>query len=263
VSDGRRHDAAIEQAFTLQADAFEDARTNRPFTDEADWMLEALPLDAEAIVLDVAAGTGHVARRIARGVRAVIALDATAAMLARGHEAAVTEGVTNIVFMRGEATALPFLDGSFDLVVSRFAAHHLERPDRLAAEMARCGRPGATVALFDMVADPDPAIAAEQNRIERLRDPSHVEMLGLCDLRTLLAAAGLELRDLSTRPVRRPLTPWLEQTQISPAEADEIRSRFADELAGRAGPTGFSPAPGGDGLTFVQTFAALVASVPA
>ncbi len=259
MSERSRHEAEIERAFTLQADAFENRVTNRPFTTEADWMLDGLAVPAQALVLDVAAGTGHVARRLAPRARAVIAIDATDAMLARGRGAAVAEGLQNVVFMRGEATALPFVDASFDVVVSRFAAHHLQRPDRLVAEMARCARPGATVALLDMVADPNASIAAEQNRLERLRDPSHVEMLSLRELEELLERAGLELRDVSTRPVRRPLAPWLEQTRASGAVTREIGERLDAELAGRAGPTGFAPQLEARGVTFVQTFAAVIA----
>ena len=87
-------------------------------------------------MLDVAAGTGHVARSLAPRVRAVVALDATQAMLEQGKR----HGVPNVVFMRGDAAALPFVDQSFDVVVNRFALHHFEQPEVQLAEMRRCGR---------------------------------------------------------------------------------------------------------------------------
>ena len=118
-------------------------------------------------MLDVAAGTGHVARRLAPSVRAVVALDATRAMLEQGR----AQGVPNVIFVQGDAASMPFLDGSFDMVVSRFAVHHFEDPAVQVAEMRRCLRPGGRLAIADLVADP--AAAAEQNRLEALRDPSH------------------------------------------------------------------------------------------
>src|SRR5262249_28903310 len=140
------------------------------FTSESRWVFERLPLTEDDVILDVAAGTGHAARQLAASARAVVALDATDAMLARGQAQAAEDGCGNVVFMRGDAAALPFLDGSFDVVVSRFSAHHFEDPVAVVAEMVRCTRPGGHVALVDLVADEDPEVAAEQNRLERLRD---------------------------------------------------------------------------------------------
>src|SRR5688572_360384 len=134
------HSEAIERAFSQQAEAFEDPTYNRLFTTDSDWLFERLPLSADDLVLDVAAGTGHVARRMAPRVRAAIAVDATDAMLEAGRIEAKRAALRNIVFMRADAAELPFLDGSFDIVVSRFAIHHFERPAEQIAEMRRCLR---------------------------------------------------------------------------------------------------------------------------
>ena len=207
------HAAQIEQAFTTQAEAFEDPSRNQVFTSDARWVFERLPLTAGDVVLDVAAGTGHAARQLAASARAVVALDATEAMLARGQAQAAAEGRDNVLFMRGDATALPFLDGSFDVVVSRFAAHHFEEPG------GRGGRDGPLHAARRArgAGGPDrdrgPEVAAEQNRLERLRDPSHTRMLAAIELQALLTEAGLESVDVATRPLERPLAPWLEQAQ--------------------------------------------------
>src|SRR5688572_28625776 len=103
-------------------------------------MFERLRPSPHDLVLDVAAGTGHVARALAASVRAVIAVDATEAMLAAGKAEADRAGLRNVVFQRGDAAALPFADGSFDIVLSRFALHHFEQPAVQVREMARCLR---------------------------------------------------------------------------------------------------------------------------
>ena len=257
------HRRRIEQAFTVQADAFEDPSRNQVFTSDSRWVFERLPLRSRDVVLDVAAGTGHAARQLAASARAVVALDATQAMLVRGQAQAAAEGCDNVVFMRGDAAALPFLDGSFDVVVSRFAVHHFEEPERVVAEMVRCTRPGGHVAVVDLVADEDPAVAAEHNRLERLRDPSHARFLAAIEIQALLAEAGLESIDVATRPLQRPLTPWLEQTKTPEDVRREIRAALDADIDG--GPaTGFRPRRAGDGeLSFVQTFGSAIASRPA
>jgi ubiquinone/menaquinone biosynthesis C-methylase UbiE len=254
------HAAEVQRAFTTQAEAFEDGTRNQVFTAEARWVFDHLPVAADSLVLDVAAGTGHAARQLAATARAVVALDATAAMLARGQAAAAQEGLANVVFMHGDATALPFLDGSFDDVVSRFAVHHFAAPARVVAEMARCTRPGGHVALVDLVAAVDPGIAAEQNRLERLRDPSHTRMLSATELAALLTDAGLEITDVTTRELERPLKPWLDQTQTPLKTAAEIERALNAELElGEPATTGFQPRIAHGELWFTQTFTACVA----
>jgi ubiquinone/menaquinone biosynthesis C-methylase UbiE len=233
----------VERSFTQQAAAFEDPRYNRLFTTDSVWVFERLPLTPDDLVLDVAAGTGHVARSLAPSVRAVVALDATQAMLEQGR----AHGAPNVIFMRGDAAALPFLDESFDVVVSRFAVHHFERPEVQIAEMRRVG---GRLAIADLVADP--AAQQLQNHLERLRDPSHTRMLTAEEL-----AALVDTRDVEVRSVERPLEPWLAQTETPAPAADEIRRALRDELEG--GPTtGFRPHEQHDELRFVHTMASLI-----
>ncbi|MFF7976618.1 methyltransferase domain-containing protein [Streptomyces sp. NPDC007905] len=111
--------------------------------------------DSDAVCLDAACGTGIVARALAPRVRHVTALDTTPEMLAQGKGQADAEGVANLVFQKGDAAALPFLDGSFPLVVSRFSLHHVASPQGVAAELVRVCRPGGRVVVADMVARPD------------------------------------------------------------------------------------------------------------
>jgi ubiquinone/menaquinone biosynthesis C-methylase UbiE len=239
------HSQAVERAFTQQAAAFEDPRFNRVFTTDSEWLFERLPLGADDLVLDVATGTGHVARRLAPHVRVVVALDATRAMLEQGRAA----GVGNVVFVQGDAGALPFLDDSFDVVVSRFALHHFERPEVQVAEMRRCLRPHGTLAVADIVADPGAGDA--QDRLERLRDPSHTRLLTAGEL------VGLVGEDVELRDVERPLEPWLAQTETPQGAAEEIRAALRAELEGGP-PTGFRPRERDGELHFIHSMASAI-----
>jgi len=247
------HSEAIERAFTQQAEAFEDPHYNRLFTTDSDWLFERLPLSDDDLVLDVAAGTGHVARRLAPRVRAVVAVDATEAMLEAGRIEAKRAALRNVVFMHADAARLPFLDASFDIVVSRFAVHHFEDPAVQVAEMRRCLRMGGRLAIGDLIADPDPEVAATQNGLERLRDPSHTRMLSLERLAELVGSTDVEFRD-----VERKLGPWLEQTQTPPEARAEIREALESELAGGP-PTGFRPREVEGQLGFLHTAASIIA----
>jgi SAM-dependent methyltransferase len=238
------HERAVTDAFTQQAAAFEDPRLNRLFTTDSEWLFERLPLAPTDLVLEVAAGTGHVARRLAPAVRAVVALDATRAMLEQGRPHAPA----NVILMEGDAEWLPFLDGTFDVVVSRFALHHFADPAVPVGEMRRVLKPTGRLALADIVAE-----TAAQDRLERLRDPSHTRLLTTDELAAL---AGAD--DVETRSVERPLTPWLEQTGTPPEAAAAVRAALTAELDGGP-PTGFHPRRTSGELHFVHTLASAIA----
>ncbi|MBV9817864.1 MAG: methyltransferase domain-containing protein [Solirubrobacterales bacterium] len=256
-----RHAERIERAFAAQAAAFEDPRFNRPFATDMEWLFAALELGPDDLVLDVATGTGQAARALADRARAVIGIDATTAMLEAGRAEAEAHRRRNIVFQRGDALSLPFLDRSFDVVVCRFAAHHFEDPRRLLAGMARCLRAHGRLVLADMIAAPERALAREQDRLERLRDPSHVRMLTADELVALVAGAGLAVLHTTSRERERPLEPWLTQAGADATAVGEIRARLRDELAG--GPaSGFAPRQRDGELHFRQRFAAVTARAP-
>jgi SAM-dependent methyltransferase len=255
------HAAAIERAFSQQARAFEDRRFNRIFTTDVEWLFEHLDPAPADLVLDVAAGTGHVARALAPAVRAVVAFDATVAMLQTGQAAAEAAGLRNVVFQRGDAAALPFLDGSFDVAVSRFAVHHFEDPSGPVAEMARCVRPGGRVVVADLIGSDDPAVADRQNELERLRDPSHTTMLSATELVALLGGAGLEAVRIEAREIVRSLALWLAQTATSEHVAARIIAALRADADGGP-PTGFSPRERNGEWEFVHTVASVTATRP-
>ncbi len=254
------HTEATRESFSQQAPTFEDARFNRVLTTDSDWLFTALPLGGDEIVLDVAAGTGLAARALARSVRVVLAIDATAAMLDVGRRHAAQEGLSNIVFQHGDAAALPFLDQSFDIVACRYALHHFETPASQLQEMTRCLRAGGYLALADLVSDRDPATAAHHNMLERLRDPSHARALPLTELSAAVTNAGAEIVNVETRAVRRPLGPWMEQTATPQNAAAAIEAALLAELNGSGPATGFDPR--GDepsSLTIVQNLTSIIA----
>jgi ubiquinone/menaquinone biosynthesis C-methylase UbiE len=252
-----RHNDAVRREFTRQAETFEDARLNAAFTSGLDWLVEAFAPEAGELVLDVAAGTGHVARALAPLARQVVAVDLTRAMLEGGRTQAESAGLDNVLFQEGDASALPYLDESFDLVVTRFSLHHFEDPRIPLSEMVRVCRPGGRVGVADMVADDDPRVGEGQDRLERLRDPSHTRMLTLDALCDLLEQLGARVASRSSSRVVRPVQTWLEQARTDDAAARSITRELEAELAG--GPaTGLQPRLQDGELQFTQTWAVVV-----
>lgn len=114
--------------------------------------IERLPLTPGQRVLDVACGTGNLALPAARLGAFVCGLDLAAKLLEQARVRAAAEGLA-IEFTEGDAEALPYPAGRFDVVVSMFGVMFAPRPDRAAAELLRVCRPGGLVALANWTAE--------------------------------------------------------------------------------------------------------------
>ena len=105
-------------------------------------------------VLDVACGPGNFSREFARAVGPdglVVGIDASRTMLERGAEENQASGLENLVLIRGDATALPFVDASFDAVCCFAALHLFSDPFAALDEMRRALAPGGRIALMTSV----------------------------------------------------------------------------------------------------------------
>ena len=159
--------------------------------------------------LDVGTGGGHVARRLREAGVNVVTTDPA-------------PGMQPDVVSRSEE--LPFADGSFDLVVSRLAAHHFDDVRAAVGEMARVA--SRAVVVVDNTFGGD---ALEE--AERVRDPSHVRCHTVEEWRELFADAGLRIGDEQSLPQRVEFGPWLERAGCSGADADMVRKLAADRVA--------------------------------
>jgi ubiquinone/menaquinone biosynthesis C-methylase UbiE len=82
----------------------------------------------KAHVLDLGCGGGHVTFNVARLVREIVAYDLAPEMLGVVARAAEERGLDNVTTRQGSVESLPFEDASFDVVLSRFSAHHFCNP---------------------------------------------------------------------------------------------------------------------------------------
>ena len=95
-------------------------------------------------MLDVATGSGNAALAAARRGCSVVGLDYVPALLERARKRADAEGLDGD-FIEGDAEALPFDDGSFDVVTSVFGAMFAPDQEQTASELARVTRPGGRI----------------------------------------------------------------------------------------------------------------------
>jgi SAM-dependent methyltransferase len=112
----------------------------------AEEFVTRLRVSVGARVLDVACGTGNVAIPMARTGAIVTGVDIAPNLLVQARERAADEGL-EIGCDEGDAEALPYADGSFDVVVTMFGAMFAPRPELVAKEMARVLKPGGMLAM--------------------------------------------------------------------------------------------------------------------
>lgn len=118
----------------------------------ADMLCEAVDVQAGSRVLDVATGSGNAAIAAARCGADVIGIDYVPALLERGRRRAEAEGV-QIDLVEGDAEAIPFVDRSFDTVLSVFGSMFAPDQQRAAGELARVVRPGGRIGLATWTPD--------------------------------------------------------------------------------------------------------------
>ena len=225
-SDNRQ---AILDQFTRQAVPFSTAPGIRD--EEALRLLVtasgAGPTDT---VLDVACGPGLVVAAFARVARHVTGIDLTPAMIDRARTLVREGGLANVTLTVGDVLPLPYEDRAFSLVVSRFAFHHFPDPAAVLREMVRVCAAGGRVVVADAAVAADPARAAAFNRMEKLRDPSHVRALSLAELAGLFEGAGLPAPAVTRYELRADVEGLLSRSFPEPGDADRIRALFAASL---------------------------------
>jgi SAM-dependent methyltransferase len=103
-------------------------------------------------VLDVACGTGNATIRAAQAGGRVVGLDLTPELLEQGRKLAA-ETSLEVAWVEGDAEALPFVDASFDVVLSVLGVMFAPRHEVAAAELVRVLRPGGRLVLCNWARD--------------------------------------------------------------------------------------------------------------
>lgn len=190
----------ILDQFTRQAVPFsemharDDAEIHRLLIDTAG----ITPADE---VLDVACGPGLVACEVARVARHVTGVDLTPAMIDQAKARQQSLGLANVSWQVGDAQPLPFPDGAFSRVITRYTFHHFADPAGVFAEMVRVCKPGGRVTVCDVFTS-SPEQAERYDRLEKHRDPSHTHALLLAEMDALFGRLADVRRAFFRYPVK-------------------------------------------------------------
>jgi ubiquinone/menaquinone biosynthesis C-methylase UbiE len=120
------------------------------FAPWAEVLIDMVGVQAGAEVLDVASGTGVVARLAAARAGSsgrVVASDVSAAMLAHAASVPAPAGSAPIEYLEASVTELPLDDGSFDVVICQQGMPFFTDRRGAATEMLRVLRPGGMIGL--------------------------------------------------------------------------------------------------------------------
>jgi demethylmenaquinone methyltransferase / 2-methoxy-6-polyprenyl-1,4-benzoquinol methylase len=145
------------RVFTGIGSTYEKAGALLSFGQDPRWrerLVSSVAAAPEDVVLDVATGTGLVARALRERYRCrVVGLDRSADMLSA---AAARNG--HIPLVRGRAERLPFPDESFDHLTFTYLLRYVDDPAGVMRELARVVRPGGRVAALDFGVPPNPVL---------------------------------------------------------------------------------------------------------
>jgi ubiquinone/menaquinone biosynthesis C-methylase UbiE len=177
-----------------------------------------------ARVLDLGCGGGHVSYRAAPLVAEVIACDITQSMLDAVARTAAERGLTNIVVRQAAAETLPFDDGSFDVVLCRFSAHHWQDMEAGLREARRVLRTRGRAVFVDSIAPEDRTLDTHLQAVELLRDVSHVRNYSAAEWVSALARSGFAIESIAIRTLRMEFPVWTARTRTPQVHAEAIRA---------------------------------------
>lgn len=225
---------------------------------DIDWILDKIPLQPHMKIIDMACGTGTLARALARQTAHVTAVDGSSALLQQARTLAEAQGLDTIRFQEIRGELSPFPSDSFDMAIARFALHHCVDAALTLSEMMRLVHAQGHVAIIDLLAPGDIQLSERYNHYERLRDQRHIRALTFDQLHNTIRDTGLEILHTDLCDMDSAVVPWLALTRTPADRVQSIVRELEDEIAGRHIASGLFPFYGVDGMLMLRQSWALV-----
>jgi ubiquinone/menaquinone biosynthesis C-methylase UbiE len=218
-----QHSQVVQKQFGEQASAYLSSAVHAQGAEFA--LLQAeLAGQSHARLLDLGCGAGHVSFHCAPLVNQVVAYDLSQQMLDVVASAARERGLGNVSTQLGPAEQLPFADGEFDYVFSRYSAHHWSDLGLALREVRRVLKPGGVACFIDVMSPGSPLLDTYLQSVEVLRDTSHVRDYSASEWLSQVNAAGLQVRGHTRQRLRLEYVSWVERMRTPEVMRAAIRA---------------------------------------
>jgi ubiquinone/menaquinone biosynthesis C-methylase UbiE len=238
---GREHGEGHKSHFHDPEHAAQfDRRVSQIRDDLAEKLADMLALSGDELILDVATGTGRVARPVTKRLRAgrVVGVDQAVAMLDVGHQH--EDAIPRYGQSAGEADKLPFKPRTFDRAFVSFSLHHFANPSGVVSEVLRVLKGGGRFVVLDPIIEEakdavDVALEAKINQVFRRTHGESFRFHTASSIQRLLTKAGYRVprtnvlsyafnqEGMDGIPTGRH---WLEAAEELESEAPELAERM-------------------------------------
>jgi ubiquinone/menaquinone biosynthesis C-methylase UbiE len=175
-----------------------DRRISKIRADLAEKLADMLSLEGNEVILDLATGTGRVARPVAKRLKGgrIIGVDQALAMLDVGHRH--EDRIPAYYPSAGVADALPFKSNSFDRAFVSFSLHHFGKSEAVVQEVLRVLKNGGRFVVLDPVIEEakdsvDVALDAKINQVFRRTHGDDFRFHTASSIQRLLSKAGYRI----------------------------------------------------------------------
>jgi ubiquinone/menaquinone biosynthesis C-methylase UbiE len=162
-------------------------------------------------LLDIACGPGDFIINAAPKIKIGRGVDISDAQIEIANHQAKEFGLLNVEFDRGSAEALPYADGSFSVVVCRYAFHHFAQPGAVLSEMIRSCEVGGKIGLLDIASYKDSYVNDFFGTFDKLVDTSHYSTLSEFEFNQLYGNFAMEKIREITIDVELNVSEYMEQ----------------------------------------------------
>jgi ubiquinone/menaquinone biosynthesis C-methylase UbiE len=169
-----------------------DRRWSSYITNTLSFLQDWAQISPQDKVLDIACGTGEFERLVLtqEPTQEIVGVDISEKMLAIARQK--LHAYPNVSFHTAPASALPFCDNSFDLVVSASSFHYFENPVAALVEMKRVLKPNGRVIILDWCKDY--LLCRLCDLALKFFDPTYQQCYTEAEFHHLLEMAGFGIR---------------------------------------------------------------------
>lgn len=142
----------VRDQYDQLADRY-DRRWKNYITDTLTFFKTWANLSSDAVILDVACGTGELERLLAaeNPYQQIVGVDLSEQMLTKARQK--LQAFPHVKFQQATVRSLPFPDHSFDVVISANSFHYFDDPSASLQEMQRVLKPDGKLVLLDWCRD--------------------------------------------------------------------------------------------------------------